>query len=76
VEGKTKNTTERGASQELSRNGRIVFDYASLKAGEQLTVWIQYQVNPTTVGSRTQHLELDDGNTPVATIARKLTVLP
>jgi hypothetical protein len=76
LDGLTINTTEPGASQELNRNGRIVFDYASVKAGEQLTVWIQYQVNPTTVGSRTQHLELDDGNTPVATIARKLTVLP
>ena len=76
LDGLTINTTEPQASQELNRNGRIAFDYGPVKAGEQLTVWIQYQVNPTTVGSRTQHVELDDGNTPVATIARKLTVLP
>jgi hypothetical protein len=75
-DGLTLNTTEPQASQELNRNGRIAFEYGAVEAGQQLTLWLQYQVNPVTVGSRTQRVELDDGDTPIATIARSLTSFP
>ena len=75
-DGLTLNTSEPQPSQEINRNGRIAFDYDTLNAGQQLTLWLQYQVNPVTVGGRTQRVELDDGNTPVATIARDFRSFP
>jgi hypothetical protein len=76
MDGLTVNTIEPQASQELNRDGRLVLEYDAIAAGEQLTVWIQYQVNPTTVGSRTQRLELDDDQTPIAQITRHVTSFP
>src|SRR5438067_1867246 len=76
LNGLTVNTIEPQASQELNRNGHVVLEYDTLGPGQQLTVWIQYQVNPTTVGSRTIRVELDDGNTAIASITRHVTVFP
>jgi hypothetical protein len=76
LNGLTVNTIEPQASQELNRDGRVVLEYDAVAAGEQLTVWIQYQVNPTTVGERTVRVELDDGQTRVATIAKHVRVFP
>ena len=39
-------------------------------------LYVEYQVNPTTVGTRTLKVELDDGDTPVATLKRTLRVFP
>jgi hypothetical protein len=76
LDGLTVNTIEPNASQELSRNGNLVLEYDAVPAGQRLTVWIQYQVNPTNVGSQTQRLELDDGVSPIATITRRLRAFP
>jgi hypothetical protein len=76
LNGLTVNTIEPQASQELNRDGRLVLEYDAIAAGEQLTVWIQYQVNPTTVGARTIRVELDDDQTPITTITRHVTVFP
>jgi hypothetical protein len=76
LNGLTVNTIEPQASQELNRNGSLVLQYNGIQAGNRLTVWVEYQVNPTTVGGRTQTLELDDGDTKVATIARHFTSFP
>jgi hypothetical protein len=76
LDGLTIDTIEPGASQELSRNGELVLEYGAVPAGQRLTVWFQYQVNPTTVGRQTQRLELDDGVSPIATITRRLTSFP
>ena len=76
LNGLTVNTIEPQASQELNRNGHVVLEYDTLNAGQQLTVWIQYQVNPTTVGRRTIRVELDDGNNPITSISRRVTVFP
>jgi hypothetical protein len=76
LNGLTVNTIEPQASQELNRNGHVVLEYDTLSAGQKLTVWIQYQVNPTTVGSRTVRVELDDGNTPITSITKHVRVFP
>jgi hypothetical protein len=39
-------------------------------------LYIDYQVNPTTVGSRTLKAELDDGEQPVAALSRNLKIWP
>jgi hypothetical protein len=34
------------------------------------------QVNPTNVGRRSQNVELDDGETPILTVHRTITIFP
>jgi hypothetical protein len=76
LDGLTINTIEPQASQELNRNGALVLQYGAIQAGHRLNVWIEFQVNPTTVGARTQRLELDDGQTPVAVLTRNFRSFP
>jgi hypothetical protein len=76
VEGITINTIEPEANQELSRRDSFVLTYNQLSAGDKLTVWLQSQVNPTTVGRRLQSVSLDDGTTQVARITRHTTFFP
>jgi hypothetical protein len=47
-----------------------------MRAGEALRVWIYFQVNPTTVGSRSQAVELDDGSRRLERIERSARVWP
>jgi hypothetical protein len=59
-----------------SRNGRVVFDLGHLAKGDSSIVWIQFQVNPTNVGHRSQNVELDDGPNRLFTIHRNITIFP
>ena len=76
VEGMQVNSIEPAAVGEASRDGRVVLSYDALDAGERLVVWLQFEVDPTNVGHRSYDLELDDGETPIATVDRDLTVFP
>jgi hypothetical protein len=58
------------------RGGRLAMDFGHLPAGATLTVRIQFQVNPTLVGSRPQGVELDDGQRPIVSVDRTLVVFP
>jgi hypothetical protein len=62
--------------QDASRDGRVVFDLGHIAKGHSSILWIQFQVNPTNVGHRSQNVELDDGPTLISTIHRKITVYP
>jgi hypothetical protein len=68
------NTIEPAATQETSRNGRLVLEYDALQPGDRLTVWIQFEVNPTAGGRRDQSLRLLDGSRLIARTDRTLTV--
>jgi hypothetical protein len=61
---------------ELNRDGQVVWEYGALAQGEHMHVWIQAQVNPTAIGGRTQTVTLDDGQTPLVSIRRHVTILP
>jgi hypothetical protein len=76
LEGMQVNTIAPAAVGESSRDGRLVLSYDALAAGDQLTVWIQFQADPTYTGKRSQVLELDDAETPLAHIDHTLHVLP
>jgi hypothetical protein len=76
VEGMQVNSISPSAVGEAARDGRIVLSYNRLDAGERLVVWLQFQVNPTALGSRTYDVELDDETTPLVRINRRITVLP
>jgi hypothetical protein len=76
VEGMQFNSTEPAPVSEASRDGRVVLSYDGIDAGERLIVWLQFEVNPTSVGHRPYGLELDDADTQVAAVHRWITVFP
>jgi hypothetical protein len=58
-------------------DGRTVLTWSDpLAAGSHTTIWMQFQVDPTSVGHRPYGLELDDAQQRLARIDRSLTVLP
>lgn len=61
---------------EKSVQGRTVFTFEPLPAGGRQDYFVGFQVDPTTVGRRSQTSRLLDGDRPVATVHRTLTVLP
>ena len=75
-DGLTINEIEPQPSEESNRNGRVALIYDELAPGDTLRVWLEYQVNPTTVGRRVQMTELDDGDRPLVVHRRPLTILP
>jgi hypothetical protein len=76
TEGMQVNTIEPAAQSESSRDGLLVLSYDKLAAGDTMTVWFQFQVDPTENGRRDFTIELDDAERPVARIVRHLNVFP
>ena len=75
-EQNTENAVVPDPIEQSSSNGRVVLSYGPLHAGQKLTVWLDFQVNPVNVGKRTINVELTDGPRPVASVKRDLTVFP
>lgn len=75
-EGLQVNTIEPAPTSETARDGRLQLAYDALSRGQRLTVWLQFEVNPTTHGRRDRTVTLLDGDRVLTTIHRKLTVLP
>lgn len=76
IDGLTINTIEPGPVGEASRDGRLSFQLGHVPAGGSFVLYLDYQVNPTTVGRRQQVADLSDGPTHLLTIRRTLTVYP
>jgi hypothetical protein len=76
LDGLTVNTVEPSPLNEASRDGKLSLELGHLAAGVKHVLYVEYQVNPTTVGRRTQAVELDDGEQPVLTTKQSLTVFP
>jgi hypothetical protein len=75
-EGMQVNSIDPQPVGEAPRDGRVVLSYDTLKAGDRMTVWLQFEVDPTSFGHRDYGIELDDAEQPIARIDRDLTVLP
>ena len=75
-DGLQLNTIAPGPLGETERAGRLALDFGHVPAGSKLLVRIQFQVNPTLVGSRPQGVEVDDGRRPIVRVNRTLTVFP
>ena len=76
VEGMQLNTLEPSPESEASRGPRVVLSYPALRAGDELVVYLQLQVNPTTVGKQDMSVELDDETEQIARVAHTTRVLP
>jgi hypothetical protein len=76
LQGLTINTIEPSPLGEGSRDGSLVLELGHIAAGDVYSLYIQYQVNPTTVGRRNQVAELADSGKTIFRVHRKLTVFP
>ena len=74
--GLTLNAVAPQPSNESSSAQGISYEYGELKQGEVMHVWISWQTNPTTAGTRDQDVTLLDGSQPVITLQRSFTVFP
>jgi hypothetical protein len=70
------NTIEPSPTNERSENGRLVLELGRVDQGHQFVLFMEFQVNPTNVGTRSQDVELRDGKTHIATIERTVRVYP
>jgi hypothetical protein len=59
-----------------SADGRLNFGFGHIPAGHQLTFWLSLQVNPTTIGTHRQSVQLYDGDKLLLTIHRSVLLFP
>jgi hypothetical protein len=76
ADGLQINTIEPSPQSESSRDGKLVFSYGQMQAGDKLELWIDYQVNPTHVGKTDTSVELDAQDVPLVHLNRTLTAFP
>jgi hypothetical protein len=72
----TLNTVEPSPVGEASRDGRLAFELGHIPAGQDYLFFLQFQVNPTNVGHRSQDVRLYDGDELLLTIDRSVTIFP
>ena len=70
------NTLEPAPASETSSAGQLELEYDPLQAGDHLTVWMQFEANPTGVGSRDRGVTLLDGDRALVHVPCKLTSCP
>jgi hypothetical protein len=76
AEGQTMNTAVPSPISEGSRDGDILFKLGHVPAGQRFVLFLQFQVNPTTIGSHDQDVVLYDGPARIASIHRTATYFP
>jgi hypothetical protein len=70
------NTLEPAPASETSSAGQLELEYDPLRAGDHLTVWMQFEANPTGVGTHERGVTLLDGDRALAHVPGTLTSLP
>jgi hypothetical protein len=76
AESITINTIEPSPIGEASSNGQLSFDLGHIPAGGSYRLFMEFQVNPNNVGSRTQDVALFDGDTKIASVDHSAFVFP
>jgi hypothetical protein len=72
----TLNDVTPSPAAENSRGGRFAFEFPALGRGKTLTVLTAWQVIPVAPGRRSLTASFVDGNRPLATVHRTLTIFP
>lgn len=70
------NTIEPSPIGEGSDNGKLVFQLGHIAAGKKYVLFMEFQVNPTNVGSHNQDVTLKDGDATLTTLHRSVFVYP
>lgn len=77
LDGLTQNTNEPSAVSETSGpGGSLVLTLGKLIPGQTFVQYLDYQVNPTSSGTRDQDVTLQSASAPIVTLRRQLTVIP
>lgn len=76
VNGMQVNTVTPAPASESSRDGRLVYHYGDIHAGERVVVFAQFQVNPTSIGRRSQGVALEADGVPPLVVRRAVTIFP
>ena len=76
LEGMTSNTIVPSPIGEASANGKLNLTLGHIPAGQSYVLFMQFQVNPTNVGRRSQDVTLYDGTQRLLAIDRTITVFP
>jgi len=76
LEGMSVNTIEPSPVGEGSHDGRLTLTLGHVPRGSSYLLFMQFQVNPTNVGRRSQTVELYDRGRKLATVHRTITVWP
>jgi hypothetical protein len=75
-DGFTINTMSPDTKDWTQRDGRQLLAYDAVPAGDELVVRLQYQVNPTTMGTREQDVALEDNGDTIVALDHETTVFP
>jgi hypothetical protein len=76
LESMTLNTIEPAPVNEASDNSRLTLELGHIPRGESHLLFLQFQVNPTNAGRRSQDVDLFDGDRHLLHIDRTVTVYP
>jgi len=76
LEGMTLNTLEPSPVGEASRDGRIALELGHVPGGGRHVFFLQFQVNPTTLGVRSGDVDLYDGERLLLHMERTVVVFP
>lgn len=76
LDGFTANTLHPEPSEQSADNGKLQLSYSTIEAGESLTIWMQWQANPTTIGVFDSGVQLFDGDELLLSLDRTVTVFP
>jgi hypothetical protein len=76
LDGLTINTVEPSPVSEASRNGKLALDLGPISRGQSYVLFVDFQANPTTVGSHDQNVTLYDGDRALISVHRTLTIFP
>ena len=76
LDGLTINTIEPSPVSQASHDGKLGLDLGPISRGQSYVLFIDVQVNPTTVGRQDQTVTLYDGDRALVSVHRTLTVFP
>jgi hypothetical protein len=76
LEGMTINSIEPSPNTETSEHGSLALALGPINAGDKWSEYMEFQVNPTTVGERNGSVTLYDGKTRLLSVNRPATVFP
>jgi hypothetical protein len=76
LEGMTVNTIEPSPESETSVDGRLRLELGPISAGNTFVLFLQTQVNPTTVGRHLQTVQLYDGAREILELPRSISIFP
>jgi len=76
LEGMSVNTLEPSPVSETWRDGALELTLPAIPAGQTFNFYMQFQVNPTNVGSHDAGVTLRDGDTVVASVPHTFVIFP